>query len=99
MPKIRRLFVVMILLSAALTGMVMGARWTGGDSDPGTAIELEKPAAQYTAVQAGAKEKPAQDSANSRDWTLYTGVLVLTGLYVTARITGVKKRGKKNDLG
>ena len=99
MPKIRRLFIAMILLSAALTGMVMGARWTSGGSEQGTVIESEKPTAQYAAVQAGAKEKPAQDSTDRHDWTLYTGVLVLTGLYATARITGVKKRGKNNHLG
>ena len=98
MPKIRRLLVVMILLSAATTGMVMGARWTSSDSNSGAAIELEKPAAQYTAVQAGVKEKPEEDSENSHHWSLYTGVLALTGLYITARTIGARKRIKNNNL-
>lgn len=98
MPKIRRLLVVIILLSAATTGMVMGARWTGSDSEPSAAIELEKPAPQYTAVQAGVKENPEKDQASSHHWSLYAGVLALTGFYITARTIGVKKRRKNNNL-
>ncbi|MEN6391618.1 MAG: hypothetical protein ABFD04_14490 [Syntrophomonas sp.] len=86
MPKLKRLLVVIILLSAATTGMVMGARWTGSES--------EKPAAQYMEVQTGVEEKPEGDSANSHNWAVYSGVLALTGLYITGRIIGVKKRSK-----
>ncbi|MEQ8175874.1 MAG: hypothetical protein ABRQ26_12480 [Syntrophomonadaceae bacterium] len=98
MSKIRRLFVVTILLGAAITGLALGAQWTGSESDSGAAIEPDKPAAQYNSVQAGAKEQMETDAPNSYNWALYTGVSALTGLYITARIIGARKRGKNKNL-
>lgn len=97
MLNIRRLLILIVLVSAATTGMVMGARWTGSGLESGAAIEMEKPSAQYSAVQAGIKDLE-NGSKNSRHWPLYAGVLSLTGFYIIARITGVKKRIKSNNL-
>ena len=99
MLKPRRLFVVTILLGAAITGLTMGARWTAREADLGAAIELEKPAPQYNSAQAGAKEQMEVDLPNSCNCALYTGVSALPGFYMTAKVKGVRNRGRNGSTG